>query len=312
MPNMPLNRPQHSPRQSQSAQDQRQIRWHYQPTTSARCNNPQRLRELSTFNDYLQVSTDGTIYNIGDEVISRIDPNKRQATVIFRLPNTNDQFITGAVLSPDATLLALTTQGELPTKQYTHSLVLVRTSDGTLQHTIPLTDEVAGMFPRFRLDNQAILVYDQAWNVADGQHLGTVTTLDQGDYQGRWYDQFNNGETTLYADTGDSDLTKITLLRQTELHTITKLELQTPSWDFRNDRAAFSPQGQLIALVRSAEISDATDTVRIDVWNTSDGTLRQTITIPESQAWGIRAVPSESLDSLVVATDKEIQLYRLR
>lgn len=267
---------------------------------------------LSTFNDYLQVSTDGTIYNIGDEMISRIDPTKRQATVIFRLPNTNDQFITGAVLSPDATLLALTTQGELPTKQYTHSLVLVRTSDGTLQHTIPLTDEVAGMFPRFRLDNQAILVYDQAWNVADGQHLGTVTTLDQGDYQGRWYDQFNNGETTLYADTGDSDLTKITLLRQTELHTITKLELQTPSWDFRNDRVAFSPQGQLIALVRTAERPDFSNISRVDVWNTNDGTLRQTITIPESQAWGIRAVPSERLNSLVIATDKEIQLYRLR
>ena len=168
------------------------------------------------------------------------------------------------------------------------------------------------MFPRFRLDNQVILVDDQAWNVADGQHLGTVTTEYQGDYQGQWYDQFNNGETTLYADTGDSDLTKITLLRQTELHTITKLELQTPSWDFRNDRVAFSPQGQLIALVRTAERPDFSNISRVDVWNTNDGTLRQTITIPESQAWGIRAVPSERLNSLVIATDKEIQLYRLR
>ena len=168
------------------------------------------------------------------------------------------------------------------------------------------------MFPRFRLDNQVILVDDQAWNVADGQHLGTVTTEYQGDYQGQWYDQFNNGETTLYADIAYSDATRIKLQRQTKLNTLTEIELKIPTGDYRGERFAFSPQGQLIALVRSAEISDATDTVRIDVWNTSDGTLRQTVMFAKTLAWSKRVMPSESLDSLVVATDKEIQLYRLR
>ena len=261
-------------------------------------------------NDVL-IRRDGQkIFAVSPNTISSIDVSTNEATVIFETPH-EDVFLNEAMLSPDETMITFTTTDESNADVRSRVLWVIRASDGAVRFNTMLESRGDDIYPRFRLDNQTVLFDNQLWSTADGTAFGTVSDIDQSQYQAHPFNRFQAGNITLHGDFNiigtNFALTIARSMRGNDSQQI--LNIQTPAKGLTGRKINFSAQGALVAL--TSIDPHWYNTMRVDVWNTTDGALRQTISFHRPYSVS-DAVPSEALNSVVIAVGDVVQLYRLR
>ena len=270
-------------------------------------------------------NADGTaIYLSGFNDILKIDLQSRTSTVIYTQPDLRrTESARYPIVSPDNQHLAFVLATLDPD---TTNIILASPQDGTIQRTILVTQELNFDRVRFSLDSTRILAdnggknTDFAWNVADGRSLGFIPDDQKLQYQ-PLVDEIQTATTrrSVYFRDFEGLIKAYDRINTTESQSLITMTSDPNLLFYSMGNVTISPQGTFMTLPYEVNLRQYDPQGEwnkplhkyssVDVWNVADLSLRQQIPV---QKYIQHAIASETLNSVVVVTPYEVQLYRLK